>query len=117
MVERLGTMSIDRNAKVTSTENPEPDEHGYYRAIDTTSFSDKVEELMARRDGISTIDQPFTLDDVIAVTRMQSYQNSPNERWNGTMRYRGPDKIEQNHKAKKKKKSRLAKKTKQRNRK
>lgn len=117
MVMRLGTMSIDRNTKVISTENPEPDEHGYYRAIDTTSFSDKIEALMDRRDGISTIDQPFTLDDVVAVTRIPSYQNSPNERWNGTMRYRGPDKIEQNHKAKKKKKSKLAKKTKQRNRK
>lgn len=110
-------MSIDRNAKVTSTKNPEPDEHGYYRALDVTSFSDKIEALMDRRDCISTMDQPYTFDDVIAVTRMHSYQNSLNERWNGTMRYRGPDKIESNHKAKKKKKSRLAKKTKQRNRK
>lgn len=110
-------MSIDNYILVTSTKNPEPDEHGYYRATDETSFSDKIEALMNRRDGVSTMDQHFTLDDVIAVTRMHSYQNSPNEKWNGTMRYRGPDKIEQNHKAKKKKKSKLAKKTKQRNRK
>lgn len=110
-------MSIEKHIVVTSTKKSEPDEHGYYRAIDTTSFSDKIEALMDRRDAVSTIDQPYTFDDVIAVSKMHSYQNSPNERWNGTMRYRGPDKIECNHKAKKKKKSRLAKKTKQRNRK
>ena len=110
-------MSIDKHIAVTSTKNPEPDEHGYYRSSDVTSFSDKIEALMDRRDGISTMDQPYTFDDVITVGKMQSYQSSPNERWNGTMRYRGPDKIEQNHKAKKKKKSKLAKKTKQRNRK
>ena len=110
-------MNIDKHIVVTSTKNLEPDEHGYYRALDVTSFSDKIEALMDRRDGISTMDQSYTFDDVITIGKMQSYQNSPNERWNGTMRYRGPDKIEQNHKAKKKKKSKLAKKTKQRNRK
>lgn len=105
------------NKKVVSTKNPEPDEYGYYRATDISTFSDKVEELMNERDGVSTIDHPYTMDDVRVVTRMQSYQNSPNERWNGTMKYRGPDKIESNHKAKKKKKFKLAKKSKQRNRK
>ena len=110
-------MSIDKHIVVISTKNPEPDEHGYYRALDVTSFSDKIEALINRRDAVSTMDQPYTFDDVIAVTKIHSYQNSPNERWNGTMRYRGPDKIESNHKAKKKKKSRIAKKTKQRNRK
>lgn len=110
-------MSIDKHIVVTSTKNPEPDEHGYYRALDVTSFSDKIEALMNQRDGISTMDQPYIFDDVIAVGKMQSYQSSSNEKWNGTMRYRGPDKIEQNHKAKKKKKSKLVKKSKQRNRK
>lgn len=105
------------NKKVVSTKNPEPDEYGYYRATDISTFSDKVEELMNERDGVSTIDHPYTMDDVRAVIRMQSYQNSPNERWNGTMKYRGPDKIESNHKAKKKKKFKLVKKSKQRNRK
>lgn len=33
-------MSI-KHIAVTSTKNPEPDEHGYYRALDVTSFSDK----------------------------------------------------------------------------
>lgn len=105
------------NKKVASTRNPEPDEYGYYRATDVSTFSDKIEELMDQRDGVATMDQLYTLDDVRVVTRMQSYQNSPNERWNGTMKYRGPDKIESNYKAKKKKKSKLVKKTKQRNRK
>lgn len=30
-------MSIDKHIVVTSTKNPEPDEHGYYRALDVTS--------------------------------------------------------------------------------
>lgn len=110
-------MKQNMEVHLCNTKNLEPDEYGYYRATDVYTFSDKVEELMDQRDGVSTIDQPYTLDDVRAVTRMQSYQNSPNERWNGTMKYRGPDKIESNYKAKKKKKSKLAKKSKQRNRK
>lgn len=99
-----------RNETTAFTKEPEPDEYGYYRATDEASFSDMIEELMARRDG------GYTMNDTRTVSNYP-IPESNRITGEGRMRIRGTDKVESYHKSKKKKKSKIARKSRQRNQK
>lgn len=91
------------NNNTAYTKEPEADDYGYYR---TDGFSDVVEKLMDRRDGC------YTMNDARSA-RSYLIPKSNRITGEGRMHIRGLDKMESYHKSKKKKKAKMARKSRQ----